>query len=212
MKYHVFIWKAMTTLMKPGLKKVWEPKAVPRLIADAKPIYKDLLSKVEGVSDDNPMAGNITMAFVFIAIWLASERKITPKQMSQAVSDMLSWKPLHWYYGHIDMNTKKGVRSFEKMIRKGADWAAAHPEDNNTWDFHFDETLHRDGFYYHFTHCPIADFCKKYGYEEINPILCDIDFITMGMMHSVLHREHTLASGGSICDYWTVGDKIKNPR
>lgn len=30
--------------------------------------------------------------------------------------------------------------------------------------FKFDDTLHRNGFYYHFTHCPIADFCKKYGY------------------------------------------------
>lgn len=91
-------------------------------------------------------------------------------------------------------------------------WYGDKEAKDRAWDFHFDETLHRDGFYYHFTHCPIADFCRKYGYEEITPVLCDIDFITMGMMHSVLHREHTLASGGSLCDYWTAGDRIKNPR
>ena len=42
--------------------------------------------------------------------------------------------------------------------------------------------------------------------------MCNIDFITMGMMHSVLHREHTVAEGAGICDYWTVGDKVKNPQ
>lgn len=30
-------------------------------------------------------------------------------------------------------------------------------------------------------------------------------------MHSVLHREHTIAEGGGICDYWTVGDQIATP-
>jgi hypothetical protein len=110
------------------------------------------------------------------------------------------------------MNTQKGVRSFEKMIRKCADWSVEHSEDNNTWDFHFDKTLHKDGFYYYFTHCPIVDFCRKYGYEEITPILCDIDYTTIGMMHAILHRENSLARGGSVCDYWVVGDRIKNPK
>ena len=75
-----------------------------------------------------------------------------------------------------------------------------------------DEHLHRDGFYYHFNHCPIADFCQKYGYEEITPVLCNIDHITMDMMHSRLIRKHTVAEGAGICDYWTVGDRIKAPQ
>lgn len=97
-------------------------------------------------------------------------------------------------------------------MHKCADWAAAHPEDTKTWDFHFDESLHEDGFYYYFTHCPIADFCKKHGYEEINPVLCNIDYKTCAMRHAVLHREYTVAGGGSACDYWMVGDQIGNPK
>ena len=34
----------------------------------------------------------------------------------------------------------------------------------------------------------------------------------MGMMHSRLIREHTVAEGAGICDYWTVGDKVENPQ
>ena len=79
-------------------------------------------------------------------------------------------------------------------------------------NFNFDENLHKDGFYYHFTRCPIAAFCKEYGYKEINPVLCNIDFITMSMMHSRLIRKHTVAEGAGICDYWTVGNKIADPQ
>ena len=73
----------MTGRMKRGLKEIWPETNA--LLKKAKPIYKDLLKKVEGVSDKNPMSSNITMSFVIISIWLASERKITPEQMSQAV-------------------------------------------------------------------------------------------------------------------------------
>ena len=158
------------------------------------------------------MASNITMSFVIISIWLASERKITPDQMSEVMKIALDWKPMKMFCGMIDMNTEKGIRSFGKMMHKNADWATKHPEDTNNWDFNFDENLHKDGFYYHFTRCPIAAFCKEYGYEEINPVLCNIDFITMSMMHSRLIRKHTVAEGAGICDYWTVGNKIADPQ
>ena len=59
---------------------------------------------------------------------------------------------------------------------------------------------------------PIADFCWKYGHEEIDPALCNIDHVTVAMMHSRRVREHTVAKGAGICDYWTVGDKVGNPQ
>lgn len=97
-------------------------------------------------------------------------------------------------------------------MKKEADYAAAHPEEDKACDFHFDESLHRDGFYYHFTRCPIADFCKEHGYEEINPVLCDIDYNTAKLMHGVLYREQAVADGGIMCDYWMVGDQVRDPR
>lgn len=211
MKYNPAIWFLMTRLMKKPLKNCWPDTDA--LLKKAQPIYQDLLAKVEGVSDNNPMSKNITMSFVIIAVWLASDREITPDQMSKIVEKMLDIPLMkRGAAAMIDMNTEKGIRSFEKMIRKSADWAKQHTEDWNTWDFHFDNSLHKDGFYYHFTHCPIASFCEKYGYQEINPILCNIDYITMGMMHSKLIREHTVAEGAGICDYWTVGNQITNPQ
>lgn len=212
MKFNAFIWHVMSSRIKKFLKPPAVNENAELLIKKAKPIYKELLSKVEGISDNNPMAGNITTSFVIISIWLASERRIMSKQMSGVLNDaMEDWKLMKLMYGMFDVNSEKGLRALKNKMKKNADWAAAHPEDTATWDFNFDESLHKDGFYYHFTCCPIAGFCKKYGYEEITPVLCQIDYITIAKMHAVLHREHTIAEGGNMCDYWIVGDEIRNP-
>lgn len=100
----------MTGRMKKGLKEIWPETNA--LLKKAKPIYKDLLKKVEGVSDKNPMSSNITMSFVIISIWLASERKITPEQMSQVMERALDWNVIRAYFGTIDMNTEKEIRKW----------------------------------------------------------------------------------------------------
>lgn len=212
MRFNSVIWEIMSSRIKKYLKLLVISENADDLIKKAKPIYKDLLSKVECISDNNPMSGNITTSFIIISVWLSSERRITPEQMSGVLSAaMADWKMMKMMYGIFDMNTDRGCRAFKNKMQKYADWAAAHPEDTATWDFNFDESLHKDGFYYHFTRCPIAAFCKKYGYEEITPVLCQIDYITISKMHAVLYREHTIAQGGDMCDYWIVGDEICNP-
>lgn len=82
MKYKPTIWLFMTSRLKKGLPTCWPREDVKKLLVKAKPIYKDILSRMKGISDNNPMASNITMSFVIISIWLASERKITPDQMT----------------------------------------------------------------------------------------------------------------------------------
>lgn len=211
MKYNAMLWKIFTGRMKKGLIKYWPKENVKELFQKAKPIYKELLAKVEGISDANPMGSNITMSFIIVSVWLASDKHIKPEEMSDIMNIALDFWPMKAFYGTIDMNTEKGIHTFGRMMQKNDDWAKKHPEDTNNWDFNFDETKHKDGFYYHFTKCPIAEFCKKYGLEEINPVLCNIDYTTMSMMHSRLIRKETLASGGSMCDYWLIGDKVSNP-
>lgn len=137
MKCKPMIWSVMTNRIKKGIKDVVPGEDAASLIKKAKPIYQGLLSKVDGISDENPMAGNITMSFVIIAVWLASDRRITPGQMSRIMESVLNWKPVKLMYGGVDMNTEKGVKATAQKLHQCADWAAAHPEDTGTWDFHF---------------------------------------------------------------------------
>ena len=97
-------------------------------------------------------------------------------------------------------------------MNKISQWTEEHPEyKDKTWDFNFDKNLHKDGFYYHFTRCPMEKFARENGYLDLLPLCCGIDHIVIGKKRAVLHREQTLATGGVMCDYWIVGDKTENP-
>lgn len=63
-------------------------------------------------------------------------------------------------------------------MHKIAVWADEHLEyRNKTWDFNFDDTLHKDGFYYHFTRCPMEKFARENGYLDVLIIGCNIDYL-----------------------------------
>ena len=44
------------------------------------------------------------------------------------------------------------------------------------------------------------------------PALCATDEVMFRLQHGRLLREHTIAGGDGICDYWVVGDKIKEAK
>jgi len=212
MKYRSIYWRLLAPRIRAALRKRYPRTYADNVMRDAKPIYRSLLSQMEGMSPGNPMSMYIYMPFTMLAVWLASNRKITPDMLKEIMVDVVDWKPLKAACGMIDMNTRLGIKLFGAMMHYADRWAKRHPKDTNTWDFHFDEDLHKDGFYYHFTYCPLYDFCRTHGYEEANRALCEMDALTMSMMHSRLIRENVLSEGGPICDYWTVGDKVANPQ
>ncbi len=56
-------------------------------------------------------------------------------------------------------------------------------------------------FSYHNLVCPLADFAKKYGYEEYMPYLCNLDYVMFGILGAPLYREHTCFDDGDYCDF-----------
>ena len=60
--------------------------------------------------------------------------------------------------------------------------------------------------YYEFTACPAAEFAQKHGLLEIMPALCNVDFVSMELIHARLVRKSTCANGCK-CDYTVCGDR-----
>jgi len=48
--------------------------------------------------------------------------------------------------------------------------------------------------------------------EEITPIFCELDHLTIKTRKAKLLRDKTLANGDDMCDFWIVGDKVKDPK
>lgn len=67
-----------------------------------------------------------------------------------------------------------------------------------------------NGFYfsYHNLVCPLANFAKRYGYEEYMPYLCNLDYVMFGVFGVPLFREHTCFEDGDYCDFkLKIGEK-----
>ena len=57
-----------------------------------------------------------------------------------------------------------------------------------------------------FTACPAAEFAKRFGFTDIMPALCNVDYASMELLHAKLVRTTTCVDGCR-CDYTICGDK-----
>ena len=213
MQYTDKYWKMLMPFIKRNLTKRYGKIYTKNLIAKTDKEYREMLCRADDIGADNPMASNTYECLVFLALWKAADGRISVDDLRKLTHDILSMPVLKLMGLYVNGNKKSGVKRFRSMMERDAAWLDEHPQYKNvSWDFNFDETKHQDGFYYHFTQCPLNTFARKEGYLEVLPVMCDIDHLTAKLMHFKLHRQHTLASGGEVCDYWFVGDKIKNPK
>ena len=212
MKYTGKYYMLFTIFLKKYLKEQYGKDVTKSTLKKAPAIYRDMLDKCDDIGSDNPMAGNIYMCFVFLAVWKAADGAIDPESYRTVVNKFMRSGIVSKFMGGKDINNPDDFKKMKDKFHAMQDWADAHPEyKEKTWDFNFDDKKHRDGSYYHFTRCPLNNFARDYGVLEVLPICCDIDYITTEYSHGVLYRDYTLASGGDICDYWIVPDKVENP-
>ena len=210
MKYKGMYFNLMSLFLKrPMVRKFGKNKTMESL-KKARGLYKQMIEKTEDIGANNPMSGNIYLGYVFMAVCRAGNFKVD--DFKEVILEFLNNNLINKAISRLDLNSSKDMEEFAGQMYKMKEWADKHPEyKNKTWDFNFDKNLHRDGFYYHFTRCPMEKFARENDYLDLLPLCCDVDHIVFEKRKAVLHRKQTLASGGEICDYWIVGDKTKNP-
>ena len=101
--------------------------------------------------------------------------------------------------GKICTNPRFLTKMFLKKDRKNALNAAQNPGSFETQTQIPPEKGY--DFSYHNLVCPLADFAKKYGYEEYMPYLCNLDYVMFGILGAPLYREHTCFDDGDYCDF-----------
>lgn len=213
MKYKGTFITVFPILMKKFMIEQYGKELTRKAFKKAPRIYREMLSQVDDIGYDNPMAGNIYMAFVFMAIWKAADGAIDTESYRTVVRSFLTKSLARKFIGKSDMNRPEDVLKAKEKFRRMQAWADAHPQyKDKTWDFNFDEARHKDGSFYYFTRCPLNNFARKYGYLEVLPVCCELDHILTEASKGRLIREYTLATGGSVCDYWIVPNKLQNPQ
>ena len=213
LKYTGKYWSVLAPIVRRSLKKHYSHSFAAETMKTAKVEYREMLGRIDDIGSDNPMASNVYMSFIFFSVYRAAKGKITIDSLRVISREVISWKPLRFIGFFIDANKPSGIKAIRKNMLKNAQWLEDHPEYKEvSWDFNFDDQKHIDGFYYHFTQCPLNNFARREGLLDVLPVMCEMDHFTADLMHAKLFRENTLASGDGLCDYWFVGNKLKDPR
>lgn len=207
MEYTDKYWKMIIPLVKKDLVRHFGKEEAASLIQKTDVVYRDMLNRAYDIGKDNPMASNLYEGLLFLALWEAADGKISVDDLREITRAVMQFPAMKLVGLFVNAN-RSGLEKLEKRMHKNAEWLEVHPQYKGvSWDFNFDKTKHSEGFYYHFTRCPLNDFARREGYIEVLPVMCEIDLLSAELMHAKLIRKQTLASGGDCCDYWFVGDK-----
>ena len=211
MKYRGIYWRLFAPVMYASIRKRYGREMAKQAVRNGRRKYRELLSRADDLGPGNPLAMNAYFAYVFAAAWLGSEKEISPEGMAEVMTDVLTFPLVKAYFRMTDLN--RDGKKWYRTMKKYEAWLYRHGKDYPVrWEIRFDENRHKDGSYYYFTRCPICEFCKREGIGELMPALCGTDHVMFQLQHGVLHREHTIAAGDAVCDYWIVGDKVQNPQ
>ena len=213
LKYKGTYLHLISMVIKKPMYKQYGKKNTKVWVKQAQSIYKEMFQETDDVGADTPMAVNIYMGYVFMAIWKAADGEIGLEDFKKVTQEMMQNPLVQKLKSGTDMNKPEDAAKMKANFHRMADWLTEHPQyAEHSWDYHFDEEKHKDGVYYYFTKCPMEEFARKHGFTEILPVLCDLDYCTAATHHAKLIRDETLALGGKKCDYWFVPDKTVNPQ
>lgn len=211
MKYKAIYWNLFSPLIKKSITVRHSKELAEQSVKRGKAEYRGLLERADDLGKGNPMAMNAYFAYVFAAAWLGSGKTLSPDDMAEVMADVLH--KMRPFFAMTDINSQSGEKKWYRDMKKYETWSKENLENHPVnWVIGFNEGLHSDGSYYYFTRCPICEMCQREGISEIMPPLCGTDRLMFEMQHGKLYREHTIADGDGICDYWVVGDKVKNPK
>lgn len=206
MKYKSFYWNFFKPCLKKSVAKRLGDERAKQVLMKGKSEYRRLCEEAPDIGKGNPYALNAYFAYVYIGLWLGADGELTSDTMAEIMGESLEFvSPL---FKIINFNKPSGVRlAREILFGDYLKWYNKHGKDYpDTW-IPVGDSENRAGLYYELHSCPICKFCKSQGISEIMPPLCEMDNMMFKMMHGKLTRHQTIASGGSMCDYWVVGDK-----
>ena len=207
MKYKGFYFLLFKGQMKKVLIEKYDKAYASEIIRKSKIIYRKLIEEADDIGSDNPMAYNEMFALVFVAPYLASEKKIPPETIQEMMRRSLY--SVKWFFSLVNLNTKRGKEANKKNILKYYKWYTPEKEKLYPTSFKVDFVgePYEGACYYRITRCPICAYTKKLGVFELMPLFCELDHVMISLQHGVLHRKETIAKGGDYCDYFIVGDK-----
>ena len=166
--------------------------------------YAELLSKwrtdLGGKKNFHNGVGGTYDCIAIMCFYDACRDVVTFREMEEIEENLIlpSFRKLRF----VDINKP----FWKKLMYRAFSTAQKHCD---TWhDYEMDVAPYENSkpIYYEFTTCPAAEFAKRFGFADIMPALCNVDYASMELLHAKLVRKTTCVDGCR-CDYTICGDK-----
>ncbi len=188
--------KSFQKALVNDLKK--SPEEAKRIMAKVKPKYQEIISGLPEFEKGDRFKTNIVNCAILISVFLSMDRKPSVEEATT-------------YYEHA--MTSFATKAFCKMggkqkftdkdIEGMKKTAALNAADRNPYSWNMEYIPYSDdsGYEARFTKCGICVLMKEYGFFDLVPAMCHLDYVMSDMGGaSDFVREYTLASGGPYCD------------
>ena len=200
--------KLMDKLARNYIKSHY-PDEEARIMEKAEEWYQRFKAETHDLGGKaNILADNLDYMLAAAALYEASEHRID----GTAIDEMLGHlEKKYAIVGKlVNANRPWQMKLIRRYLyhtyRKYAEDVKTH-DWGNTWGMQVNPRNTDEGICWTLVGCPLADFAKKYGYEELLPHLCATDHVYAKLLHAKLIRTHTVATGAESCDYWYVPDQ-----
>ncbi len=194
------------------------PEEADAIIKKAKELYPEFHAKAPDIGGSaNNMAYNLDMMITAVSYYEASDHRIGGEAFGEIAQGLL--KKYDFVKKVININKPWQMKLLKKSMynryvpyAKLVDEKTAKGEWGNTWRVKINPKNIEEGVSFDLVGCPLADYAKANGYEELLPHMCAVDHLMPQLVHAKLIRTHTCATGSDSCDYWYVADESETAR
>ena len=194
------------------------PVEAKQIIQKADTMFPVLRTKAPDIGGkENLMAYNLDLMILAASFYEASDRRIDGAAITEIAGRV--YHKLRFLKKLVNANSTRQMKRFQSAMYKRyipyaklVEEKLARHEWGNTWRVRVNPDNTTEGVRFDLVGCPLADYAKANGYEELLPYLCATDHLLPELIHAKLIRTHTCATGSESCDYWYVGDKSETAK
>lgn len=158
----------------------------------------------------NGMCKNFYGSLLCFAFYKVFDGRVSGDEIADLITDMVigeekKKKPVK--PSKINLNNPVVQKLFYgamKLYANSNNKKVESGEWGNSWKISVNPKNHKKGVSMNLVGCPIADFARANGFEDIMPVFCASDYEAMSGMGFQLVRENTYFDSGKDCDYWLL--------
>lgn len=194
------------------------PKDAKEIIKRAEELFPVLYAKAPDIGGaENMMSHNLDLMILSASFYEASDHRIDGEAITEIAKAVFG--KYRFLRKVINVNRKWQMKILRSAVYKRYIPYAKLVEEKvsqglwgNTWRIRVNPRNTTEGVCFELVGCPLADYARANGYEELLPYMCATDHLMPELVHAKLIRTHTCATGSESCDYWYVGDESETAK